>query len=216
MRDRDKEIISTIHEFRFLTGEDIAEMFFSHTKYPIIQANAVLKRLRRDGHIHCSTERRKYVYYCAERKVKSNSQKIGHYLDISKFYRDIVKIEQPRTFNVEPPNIGGKGKPEPDAFMIWKNTPFYVEIQRSKYTKPQMADKLNRYEKYYLDREWENEKWQPPGTNKFFPMVWIVGVGSGSYEIDKRPFRIYQDNIEQMNSRFEVNATKPLKRGVGK
>lgn len=197
---RDKEIINTIHEFRFLTGEDIADLFFGHTNHPASRANAVLKRLRRDGHIKCSTERKKYVYYCAERKVKSDSQKIGHFLSISKFYRDIFRIEKPRFFSVEP-KLGGKGMPEPDAFMIWKNTPFYVEIQRSKYTKPQMQEKMNRYEKYYLSGDWQNEAWQIP-QKKIFPPVWIIGVGSGSYDMNKQSFKVLQDTVESMLTRF--------------
>ncbi|WP_211750255.1 replication-relaxation family protein [Paenibacillus sp. Marseille-Q4541] len=200
MRTRDEEIINTIHEFRFLTGEDVAEIYFSHTKKPITQANSVLKRLRRDGYIKCSTERKKYVYYCAERKVKSDSQKIGHFLSISQFYRDVFRIEKPRVFNVEP-KLGGKGSPEPDAFMIWKNTPFYVEIQRSKYTKPQMQDKMNRYEKYYLSGDWQNEVWQIP-QKKIFPPVWIIGVGSGSYDTNKQSFKVFQDTVESMLTRF--------------
>lgn len=200
MMVRDKEIINMIHEFRFLTGEDIAELFFNHTKQPVKQANAVLKRLRRDGYIKCSTERRKYVYYCAERKVKSDSQKIGHFLSISQFYRDIFRIEKPRVFVVEP-KLGGKGMPEPDAFLIWKNTPFYVEIQRSKYTKPQMQDKMNRYEKYYRSGEWQSESWQLAQT-KVFPPVWIIGVGSGSYDMNKQSFKVLQDTVPSMLTRF--------------
>lgn len=201
MMTRDKEIINTIHEFRFLSGEDIADLFFRHTKHPVIRANEVLKRLRRDGYIKCSTERRKYVYYCSERKVKSDSQKIGHFLSISQFYRDIFRIQKPRMFHVEP-KLGGKGLPEPDAFMIWKNTPFYVEIQRSKYTKPQMKEKMDRYEKYYLSGIWKNEPWQME-KQKVFPLVWIIGVGSGTYDVSNQSFKVFQDSIESMLSKFQ-------------
>lgn len=200
MNDRDKGIIADLNRFRFLRGEDIAELYFSHTKHPVTQANIVLKRLRRDGLIKCSTERRKYVYYCAERQVKQDSQKIGHFLSIADFYKDIRRIETPRAFNVEP-KLGGKGLPEPDIFMIWKGAPWYVEIQRTRYTDKVMQEKLNRYEQFYLTGLWEQEAWQP-AAKKIFPYLWIIGIGE--YKINNRPFRVYQGNMAEMMERMKI------------
>lgn len=194
MNERDKQIIADLNRFRFLRGDDIADLYFSHTKHPVTQANFVLKRLRRDGYIKCSTERRKYVYYCAERRVKQDSQKIGHFLSMVDFYKDLRKIDPPRRFLVEP-KLGGKGLPEPDIFMIWRGSPWFVEIQRTRYTDKVMQDKLNRYEHYYVSGAWEKESWQPQ-SRKIFPYLWIIGVGK--YKIDGRPFPVFQGDLQQM------------------
>lgn len=196
---RDKAILADLERFRCLSRDDIAELHFSHTKHPVTHTNMVLKRLRRDGLIRCSTERRKYIYFPAERSIKTDSQKINHFLAIAGFFREVRRSEQPRVFQVEP-KLGGKGLPEPDVFMIWKGAPWYIEIQRSHYTDRVMNEKLNRYEQYFVGGEWEREPWQPP-TKKMFPYLWIVG--KGRYKTDGRPFRVYQCDVNEMLARIK-------------
>lgn len=132
MNERDKSILADLERFRCLSRDDIADLYFSHTKQPITQTNLVLKLLRRDGLVKCSTERRKYIYFPAERRIKPDSQKINHFLAIADFYKQLKRINSPRVFEVEP-KLGGKGLPEPDIFTIWKGAPWYVEIQRTRY-----------------------------------------------------------------------------------
>ncbi|MEK5477557.1 replication-relaxation family protein [Paenibacillus sp. FSL R5-0407] len=194
MNARDKAILSDLERFRCLSRDDIAELHFSHTKHPVTQANIVLKRLRREGVIKFSAERRKYIYFPAERAIKEDSQKINHFLAIADFYRQLNRIEAPRLFQVEP-KLGGKGLPEPDVFTIWKGAPWFVEIQRTRYTEKVMAEKLNRYERYYIGGEWERASWQP-AEKKIFPYVWIIG--KGTYNIGVRPFRVFQIAVEEM------------------
>lgn len=196
MRQRDKAIISDLERFRCLTRDDVAELHFSNVKNPIKEANGVLKRLRRDGHISCSTDRRMYIYFPIP-GIKKDSAKLGHFLAIADFYRQLRRIEQPRVFDVEP-KLGGKGLPEPDAFVIWKGAPWYIEIQRSVYTEKQWTEKMNRYEKYYLGGEWEHAEWQPK-DKKIFPYVWVVGTGK--YNIGTRSFRVFQGSVEEMLKR---------------
>ncbi|QOT13754.1 replication-relaxation family protein (plasmid) [Paenibacillus sp. JNUCC32] len=199
MNARDKAIIADIERFRYLTRDDIAELYFGHTRHPITQTNLVLKRLRRDGYVKCSTERRKYVYYAADRKLKADSQKVAHFLAIADYYKRIRAVEEPRVFEVEP-KLGGKGQPEPDVFTIWKGAPWYVEIQRSTYTDKQMAEKLNRYEAYYNSGEWKREPWQPQ-NRAIFPYVWIIGAAK--YNVGERPFRVYQASVDEMMARIK-------------
>lgn len=45
MRKRDKEIIEALERFKCLSRDQIASMFFNHTKKPHTNANFVLKRL---------------------------------------------------------------------------------------------------------------------------------------------------------------------------
>lgn len=197
---RDKAILTDLERFRCLSRDDVADLHFAHTKHPVTHANMVLKRMRRDGLVKCSTERRKYIYFPSERKIKPDSQKINHFLAIAEFYRQLRRIEQPRIFQVEP-KLGGKGLPEPDAFVIWKGAPWYVEIQRTHYTERVMAEKLNRYEKYFLSGVWEKEAWQP-ANKKVFPYLWIVGAGR--YKIEGRPYRTYQSTVDEMVKRIRT------------
>lgn len=172
MTERDKAIIADLERFRCLTRDDVAELHFSAAKNPAKEANEVLLRLRRDGRIGVSKERRMYVYFPVP-SIKKDSAKLGHFLAIAGFYRELCRHQRPYRFDVEP-KLGGKGLPEPDAFVIWRGAPWYVEIQRSIYSERQWAEKLNRYEKYYLGGEWERAEWQP-AERKVFPYVWVVG-----------------------------------------
>lgn len=137
-----------------------------------------------------------YVYFPIP-SIKKDSSKLGHFLSIVDFYKQLKRIEQPRVFEVEP-KLGGKGLPEPDAFCIWKGAPWYIEIQRSVYTEKQMNEKLNRYENYYLSGEWEKAEWQP--AKKMFPYVWVIGAGK--YEVGVRSFKVIQANVEEIVRRF--------------
>jgi hypothetical protein len=193
MMNRDKQILHDLERFRCLTRDGIADLYFSHTKHPITQANLVLKRLRRDKYITASTERRKYIYFPADKHIKKDSQKVNHFLAIAEFYKQIRKVDEPKRFIVEPKY--GKGNIEPDVFMVWCGHAWHVEIQRTVYSDKQMKEKLDRYDSYHLNRLYEGEDWQPEGR-KVAPMVWITGVGH--YNIGIRSFRVYQDDVSGM------------------
>lgn len=170
MNIRDKAIVSDLIRFRCMTRDDIVTLHFCNLRNPIKDANAVLKRLRRDGIINCSKEWRQYVYFPIP-SIKKDSAKINHFLAIVDFYKQLQKYEAPKVFVVEPKY--GKGNPEPDIFMLWKGAPLFVEIQRSFYSDKVMKDKMARYERYYHDEQWKLEAWQPE-DKKVFPRVWIV------------------------------------------
>lgn len=187
MKARDKAIIKDLERFRCMSRDDIAEIHFGWLKNPITNANYVLKRLRRDGYVDVNVQERPYVYFPSGTPFRRDSQKIRHYLAIVDFYKQIIKYELPRLFDVEPKY--GKGNPEPDAFMVWLRTPFFVEIQRSLYSDKVMAAKLDRYEAYYYSREWEREPWQPE-ARKVFPYLWLIS--EKRYNVGKRPFKVIQ------------------------
>lgn len=200
MNTRDKAIVADLERFRCMTRDDIAALHFSHVKNPVSQTNVVLKRLRRDGVIDCATDRRMYVYFPVP-SIKKDSAKLGHFLAIVEFYREICAIEKPRIFEVEP-KVGEKGFPEPDVFMIWRGAPWYVEVQRSQFSARVMGEKFQRYSAYHLDGRWADESWQPPGK-KFFPNVWITGVGRYSVP-DGIPYRVYQETVEGMHAKISA------------
>ncbi|MCM3488753.1 replication-relaxation family protein [Alkalihalophilus marmarensis] len=192
MRQRDKAILESLRQFRCLSRDDICDLHFSGLKYPVPTCNNVLKRLRLQGYIDANTEKQPYVYMCDPSPIKKNSQKINHFLDIVRFYRDIKRVDIPRVFNVEP-KYGNKGTVEPDAFMIWQNAPFFVEIQRSHYSKKQFEDKLARYDAYHASGEWAYESWQP--KEKIFPYLWIIG--EQRFNINKS-YKVFQSrNVKE-------------------
>jgi len=171
MRKRDREIINDLERFRCMTRDDIIALHFSGLKNPVTCCNTVLKRLRRDGRIEVNTSLQPYLYFPAPAGIKKDSAKIPHFLKIVEFYKSLLKFQEAKTFIVEPKY--GKGYMEPDAFMIWKRGPFFVEIQRSVYSQKVMAEKVSRYEAYYMSNEWQEESWQPV-NKKVFPTVLIV------------------------------------------
>jgi hypothetical protein len=204
MKKRDLAILNDLQRFRCLTRDDIIELHFKQLKQPVTCANTVLKRLRRDGYIEVNTNYQPYVYFASPSPIKKDSAKILHFLKIAEFYKGCVKYTDPETFTVEPKY--GKGYMEPDIFMIWKRAPFFVEIQRSVYSKKVMNDKVQRYESYFLSNEWQKESWQPP-ERKVFPTVLIVS--DTRYNIESPNVKFIQvQNIEQLLSMTK----KPVKK----
>ncbi|WP_235749728.1 hypothetical protein [Neobacillus bataviensis] len=58
------------------------------------------------------------------------------------------KLGRLETFLVEP-KYGRKGLSEPDIFAMYRNTPFFIEVQKTVYSEKQMNDKLQRYVDFY-------------------------------------------------------------------
>lgn len=202
MRKRDMKIMKDLERFRCMTRDHIIELHFSQLKNPVTSCNTVLKRLRRDGHIEINANQQPYLYFSSPSPIKKDSAKIPHFLKIVDFYISLLKFEKPKTFIVEPKY--GKGYMEPDIFMIFRRTPFFVEIQRSVYSQKVMKEKVDRYENYYTAKEWENEPWQPL-NKKVFPRVLIIT--DTRYHIEKSSILFLQvQDIDQL-----INITQPKK-----
>lgn len=207
MRKRDLAILNDLQRFRCLTRDDIIDLHFSHLKQPITCCNTVLKRLRRDGYIEVNTNHQPYLYFPSPASIKKDSTKIPHFLKIVEFYRSLLKFEEPRSFIVEPKY--GKGYMEPDAFMIWKRAPFFVEIQRSVYSERVIKEKVKRYEEYFFSNQWQEETWQP-ANKKVFPATIILT--DTRYNIESSYVRFIQvQNINQLVNMFEPKQEKEIK-----
>ncbi|MGD6879286.1 replication-relaxation family protein [Bacillus infantis] len=197
MKTRDMAILNDLQRFRCLSRDDIIDMHFQGLKQPVTSCNTVLKRLRRDGYIEVNNDRQPYIYFPAPASIKKDSAKIPHFLMIAQFYKQALVYDVPKTFIVEPKY--GKEYMEPDAFMIWKRAPFFVEIQRSVYSDKVMQEKARRYEAYYHSREWEKEPWQP--EKKAFPVV--IMVTDTKYNIASSCVRFIQvQSPEQLLAMF--------------
>jgi hypothetical protein len=199
MKKRDLALLNDLQRFRCLTRDDIINLHFNNLKQPVTCCNTVLKRLRRDGYIEVSTKQQPYIYFASPSPIKKDSTKIPHFLKIAEFYRNLLAFEHPRSFIVEPKY--GKGFMEPDAFMIWKRAPFFVEIQRSVYSDKVMKEKVSRYESYFMSNVWQQESWQPE-NKKVFPTV--IMITDTRYNIESPYIKFYQvQKIEQLINMFE-------------
>ena len=201
---RDKAIIKDLNKFRVMDRDSIAELHFVGLKNPTYAANNVLLRLLREGHIQRSTAFVPYVYFGPEINMKKDSAKIGHFLAIVEVYKEIKKLGKLETFLVEP-KYGKKGVGEPDIYCLFRQTPFFIEVQKTFYSEQQMRDKMNRYRDLY------NE-----GIMKVFPRVLILS--DQRYAIDDNyPFKVFQSEsfgsfIKSLNA--QGAPSKPKVEGI--
>jgi hypothetical protein len=185
---RDKAIIKDLNRFRCMDRDSIAQIHFAGLKDPQHSANNVLLRLLRDGEIQRSTAFVPYIYFGPNTQMKKNSAKIGHFLAILNVYKEMRKLGKLETFLVEP-KYGSKGIAEPDIFAMYRNTPFFIEVQKTVYSEKQMSDKLARYVDFY----------NTGIMAKPFPHVLILS--DQRYAIDGQyPFKVFQsDSFSKFN-----------------
>ncbi|MED4641617.1 replication-relaxation family protein [Bacillus cereus] len=187
MRNRDKAILNNLKRFRCMSRDDIIDLHFQGLKNAVTCCNTVMKRLRRDGHVDANISQQPYIYFPQSSTLRKTSQKIPHFLGILDVYKQLIYYEKPKLFKVEPKY--GKEFMEPDAFTIWRRSPFFIEVQKSVYSKKVMQDKINRYELYFHSQKWHNESWQPK-ESKFFPSILIIT--EKYYNISSFSLRIFQ------------------------
>lgn len=196
LSSRDKAIIADVNRFRVMDRDSIAELHFADKKRPVNSANNVLKRLVSDGYLRRSTAwGTPYLYLSAESSIKANSAKIPHYLEILSAYKEI----KPATFTVEPKYV--KGLAEPDAFFIWRKTPFFLECQRSFYSQKQIDAKFRRYKALYDSGIVFKEAWQPT-NRKVFPYIlvlsevrWLVNGEFPFKVVQAQSFRQFAESV---------------------
>jgi hypothetical protein len=182
LSNRDKAIIRDLNRFRVMDRDSIAELHFAGLKNPKFAANNVLLRLLRDGQIQRSTAFIPYCYFGPETQIKKNSAKIGHFLAILNVYKEMRKLGKLETYLVEP-KYGSKGVAEPDIFAMYRNTPFFIEVQKTVYSEKQMNEKLQRYVDFY----------NTGIMAKPFPHVLILS--DQRYAIDGQyPFKVFQSD----------------------
>ncbi|PEN91519.1 hypothetical protein CN553_20905 [Bacillus cereus] len=128
-----------------------------------------------------------YIYFPQPSTIRKTSQKIPHFLAIVDVYKQLLQYEKPKLFKVEPKY--NKTYMEPDVFTIWRQSPFFIEVQNSVYSKKVMQEKGNRYEFYFHSSEWQQEQWQPK-KSKYFPSQLIIT--DTQYDIYSPDFRIFQ------------------------
>jgi hypothetical protein len=205
LSSRDKAIIRDLNRFRVMDRDSIAELHFAGLKNPRLAANNVLLRLLRDGQIQRSTAFVPYCYFGPETQMKKNSAKIGHFLAILEVYKEMRKLGKLETFLVEP-KYGSKGVAEPDIFAMYRNTGFFIEVQKTVYSEKQMNEKLQRYVDFY----------NTGIMAKPFPHILILS--DQRYAIDGQyPFKVFQaETFTQFSQSLTSQPVKsiPLNSGV--
>ncbi|MED3549939.1 hypothetical protein [Cytobacillus praedii] len=198
LTNRDKAIIKDLNKFRVMDRDSIAELHFSNLKNKKDSTNHVLLRLLRDGHIQRSTAFSPYVYFGPEVQIKKNSAKIGHFLAILETYKEIRKHGHIETFIVEP-KYGSKGLVEPDIYLNFRKTGFFIEVQKSIYSEKQMHEKIDRYIDLY----------NKGILAKPFPHVLILSNHRYILERDY-PFKVFQaSSFKEFN-----HSLKPVERST--
>ncbi|MEC1725838.1 hypothetical protein P9E34_14050 [Schinkia azotoformans] len=187
LSQRDKNIINDIRKFRVMDTNSVAELHFHNCKNPSASACNVLLRLMRLGHIKRLRGYSPYLYMLNESKMKQDSNKIPHFLELLNVYKEIRSIEEPRIFQVEPRYEHVR----PDIFSIFLKTPFYIEVQRSIYSDEEMTKKLNRYEQLFESGIIADETWQPKGKAPVFPYILIITDSRYNIRNDY-PFKVFQ------------------------
>ncbi|PDY76967.1 replication-relaxation family protein [Bacillus cereus] len=187
MRNRDKAILNDLKRFRCMSRDDIIVLHFHGVKNAVTCCNTVMKRLRRDGHVDANITQQPFIYFPQPSTLRKTSQKIPHFLAIVDVYKQLIHYEKPKLFKVEPKY--GKDYMEPDAFTIWRRSPFFIEVQKSVYSKKIMQDKIDRYELFFHSQDWHNESWQPKDS-KFFPSILIIT--DKKYDLNSSNLRIFQ------------------------
>ncbi|MCQ6282126.1 hypothetical protein [Bacillus sp. EB600] len=197
---RDKAIINNLNKFRVMDRNSIAELYFANVKNPINAANTVLLRLWRDGHIQRSTSFEPYVYFGPEVQMKKNSAKINHFLTIVDLYKELKNLGNLEMFLVEP-KYGKKGEcAEPDVFLRYRKTNFFVECQRTLYSPKQMSDKLARYIDLYNS-----------GLIATDPFPHVLILSEEHYAIgNDYPFQIFQSKTFTDFVQSLKQITKPI------
>ncbi|MDF9623640.1 replication-relaxation family protein [Bacillus cereus] len=187
MKNRDKAIVKDLQRFRCMSRDDIIDLHFQGLKKSVTCCNTVMKRLRRDGSVDANVSQQPYIYFPQPSTIRKTSQKIPHFLAIVDVYKQLLQYEKPKLFKVEPKY--GKAYMEPDIFTIWRQSPFFIEVQNSVYSKKVMQEKVNRYECYFHSLEWQQEPWQPK-KSKYFPSLLIIT--DTQYDMYSPHFRIFQ------------------------
>lgn len=191
MNNRQKAILDDIRRFRFMSRDQICTLHFSHLKTEqskISNCNLTLKRLVDRGFLKAHKDFTPFIYSLKDSKISSHSQKTLHFTSLVDTYIHLLKYDTPKHILIEP-RLSEKGSVEPDLFVLWKGSPWFIEKQLSTYTENVMNDKMNRYLDYYYSDHWKSLEWQP-NERKIFPLILLLT--DTYYNLPVMPFKILQ------------------------
>jgi hypothetical protein len=165
-----REIEQYFRTFPLSSRDQLLKWFYDGDTKKANLVNAKLLKLVERGKLKVNRDRRPYVYFAPDTKVKKQSNKLDHYLAAVDFY--IWFANSCREYRNEIPKVlafehnFGKGKAKPDIVLKWLNKVYFVEVQRTIIPQRRMDKKLKLYEEVYIEGDHER-------FGKHFT-VWVV------------------------------------------
>jgi hypothetical protein len=208
MRKRDLDIIKSLGKFKCLTRSQLEALHFNKNANPTVTANRVLKRLRDSDNITANTDRsfQEYIYFNNPSTIKTNSQKIDHFLQIAQTYIDMKKYSPVKEFIIE--SKINNAAFIPDVYADWLNRRWFIECQNSIYTVKQLYSKLDKYRDYYESGYYE----ELVGERNPFPNVLIIGKLNLSFNPSDYLFTVRQvKSISDLHTAIEGAKKKRYK-----
>lgn len=208
MNERQRAIISAVEQFRSLSRVHIEKMYFEGTRNAKNNANNVLKKLVDRGYLIQNKSFQPYVYHIKGTKIKQNGQKVSQYLQFADIYLDMLKHGSVKRIDIEPRYRGVEVRP--DMFCVWKGSLWFIECQNSLFSEKQMNEKLQRYEKLFLNGQYKQLPFQIY-EKKPMPNVLIIGEGV-PYPVTSKHIRIFQSkNIDDFMAMIEHSKQTKVK-----
>ncbi|MEI3606920.1 replication-relaxation family protein [Pseudogracilibacillus sp. SE30717A] len=201
MTKRDRAIIADLERFGVMSRDHLIKLHFKGLRNQVSNANAVMLRLFRQGRVNRNADYSQFIYFPIGGGIRKDSGKLRHYLAIVDTYIEMQKLGEVSSFISEPKY--GKGFAEPDAFTIWKGSPFFIEVQLSRISQREVAQKVKRYEALASSGIIAREPWQPAGK-PIFPSV--LFLSETRYAIENSTIKFIQ--IRKISNLFESNKIK--------
>jgi hypothetical protein len=207
LRKRDLDILTSLEKFKCFTTSQLAALHFSNNANPIVTANRVLKRLRLSNYITSNTDRsfQEYIYFINPPPIKTDSQKIDHYLLINQTIIDMKSYSPISVLHVE--TSLSDSNIIPDIYVKgWLDNDWFIECQNSVYTTKQLYNKLDKYEDYFHKGYWNNErvlivgkvnlKFKPEDYSFKIKQVRGIGDLSGIIEqLKQKKYQQFKENV---------------------
>lgn len=174
--DLKEKIINLFEVVPIATREQLIRKFFSEYANPEWKCRVIMKQLHLDKKVFMNKEYRPYICFSKTKKIPQHSSKLPHHIDVVDFYLN----HQFTNFIYEPPlGFQKDGFPRPDAFVIWFDKPYFIEVQtdRKHWTKEEIREKIKRYEKAI-----RKEKYKI--YSETIPALWFVNQNKVSVYSD--------------------------------
>lgn len=174
MKSRKQMILDLLQIVPVLSRDQLIAEFFRDNSNNKRLCAKYCRELHNEKRLYMNKRICPFVCFASSWKGPKTSGKLDHHLDVAAFY---LKY-RPRQFIWEP-NIGlhKEGFPTPDGFAVietrWlneiKRVPYFIEIQsnRSNWSNREVQKKLERYEKAYRKKKYDEYSSVPP-------VIWIV------------------------------------------
>ncbi|MCY0892340.1 MAG: replication-relaxation family protein [Acidibacillus sp.] len=185
MAHRD-DIIDFLSTVRIANTEQVGRLFYADRGSPSKRASEALSELAKEKLVEGEivklgtpklwrlTKKAKDSMGIGQKGIPFNTAKTAHWLAIADLYIRLRKIERPLFFIPEYREvIENKRIFSPDAWLVWRKRPFFVEVQLTVMPSMRWKDKWKSYELFYL--RLDKRAFQPkPPARPVKPQILVV------------------------------------------